>query len=58
MYSMETSFLITGNLNINMEIVEFGPVELELFLATVIASAGIFGNTGMIKPVIDSYPFM
>lgn len=39
-----------------MELIEFGPVELELFLAIVIGAAGVFGNTGMLKPVIDSYP--
>jgi hypothetical protein len=55
---MEVSYLITSNLTINMEIIEIGPVELELFLAIVIAAAGVFGNTGMINPVIDSYPFM
>ena len=56
MYSMETNFIITGNLNINMELIEFGPVELELMLALIIGAAGVFGNTGMIKPVIDSFP--
>jgi hypothetical protein len=56
MYSMETNFIITNNLNINMELIEFGPVELELMLALIIGAAGVFGNTAMIKPVIDSYP--
>jgi len=58
MYSMEVHFLITNTLNINMELIEFGPVELELLLAVIIGAAGVFGNTGMINPVIDSYPIM
>lgn len=44
MYSMEVHFLITSNLNINIELIEFGPVELEAFLALVIGLAGVFGN--------------
>jgi hypothetical protein len=58
MYAMEVNFLITSELTINMEIIEIGPVELELFLAVVIGAAGVFGNTGMIIPVIDTYPSM
>lgn len=52
MYSMEVHFLITATLNINMEIIEFGPVELELFIALIMIIAGIFGNTKMIEPVV------
>ena len=58
MYSMEVTYLITGALVINMELVEIGPVELELGLTLVILGAGVFGNTCMIKPVIDSIPFL
>ena len=58
MYAMEVCFLITTNLTINMELIEFGPVELELFLALIIGAAGVFGNTSMINPVIASYPSM
>ena len=44
MYSMEVCFLLTGTLDINMQLIDFGPVELELMIALIIGSAGIFGN--------------
>ena len=56
MYSMEVCFLITHDLNINLELIDFGPVELELTIALIIASAGVFGNKYMIIPVVEYLP--
>lgn len=57
MYSMEVCFLLTQDLNINLNlIIEFGPVELELLIALIIASAGIFGNQAMVTPIIEYLP--
>jgi hypothetical protein len=56
MYTMEVHFLLTSNLTINIDLVEFGPVELELFISLILLAAGIFGNESMIVPVAKSYP--
>ena len=58
MYSMEVHYLITSDLTINLDLVEFGPVELELMIALILLACGIFGNEGMIVPVSKSYPSM
>lgn len=51
MYTMEVHFLITTNLNINLDLIDFGPVELEAFLALILFAAGVFDITGIINPV-------
>ena len=58
MYAMEVCFLLTQDLNINLSlIIEFGPVELELLMALIIASAGVFGNQYMVTPIVEYLPF-
>lgn len=55
-YSMEVHFLITKSLNITLDVIEFGPVELELFITLVFIAAGIFGNEGIANPIVDYLP--
>ena len=46
-YSMEIKFIITGSLDINSAVDEFGPVEVELLIACIFLSCGIFGRDGL-----------
>ena len=55
MYSMEMQFILTGSLNI-ISAADLGPVEVEVFLSSIFLLAGIFGVSGMTKPVIDYLP--
>jgi len=40
-YSMEMKYILCKNLNLNLG--EIGPVEVELFLATILLLGGYFG---------------
>ena len=55
MYSMEMQFILTGSLNI-ISAADLGPVEVEVFLSSIFLLAGIFGVSGMTKPVINYLP--
>ena len=47
-------FILTGNLSITGAVDEIGPVEIELIFFIIFMIAGIFGVSGVEKPVVDS----
>mmetsp|Transcript_9364 Transcript_9364/g.15801 ORF Transcript_9364/g.15801 Transcript_9364/m.15801 type:complete len:415 (+) Transcript_9364:39-1283(+) len=53
MYSMETKFIFTGKLSITAGGDGLGPVEIELLFFLVFLTCGIFGVSGLGKPVAD-----
>ena len=55
---MEMNFILTGNLSITGAVDEFGPVEIELIFFIIFMIAGIFGVSGVEKPVVNSFEFL
>lgn len=48
-YCMEIKFLITGSLQITSAVDEFGPVEIEVVIITILMSVAYLGNEGLEK---------
>lgn len=55
---MEMKFILTGNLSITGAVDEIGPVEIELLFTIIFMIAGIFGVSGVEKPVVESINFL
>jgi len=49
-YCMEMSFKLSGNLVMTVGD-DLGPVEVEVIIASIFMLAGVFGNTGLDKPI-------
>ena len=46
-YCMEIKFTITGSLSITAAVDEFGPVEIELLITSIMLSVAYFGREGL-----------